>query len=152
MMVENDVSNTWSGVKSDGDSTVDNEALAEHGFRDQIVCTGFVSDTEKWALLSNANIFLFPTLYEGFGLPVLEAQQCGVPVVTSNTSSLMEIAGESAITVNPEIAQEIARAAHELIQNEAFYQELVARGHENLKRFDWVRAGRLTAKMITMET
>lgn len=125
--------------------------IKNHTFSDQIVLTGFLSESEKWSLLSHTCIFVFPTLYEGFGLPVLEAQQCGVPVVTSKTSSLGEIARESAVTVDPTSPQEIARGIHALVDDTELYEKMVSAGHDNLTRFSWERAGRLTAKMIVME-
>ncbi len=119
-----------------------------HPFREDIVITGFVSENEKWALLRNASVFVFPTLYEGFGLPVLEAQQLGVPVVTSNNSSLKEIAKTSAFLVDPIIASDIAEKVNLLLTNEKARHDAITRGFENIKRFDWNRCARLVAKVL----
>ena len=119
-----------------------------HPFREDIIVTGFVSENEKWALLRNASVFVFPTLYEGFGLPVLEAQQLGVPVVTSNNSSLKEIAKTSAFLVDPIIASDIAEKVNLLLTNEKARHDAITRGFENIKRFDWNRCARLVAKVL----
>jgi len=124
------------------------DEIDTHSFRRDIIVTGFVSEEEKWALLRNASVFVFPTLYEGFGLPVLEAQQAGVPVVTSNNSSLKEIAKTSAFLVDPVIASDIAEKINLLLTNEKARHDAVTRGFENIKRFDWNRCARLVAKVL----
>ncbi len=124
------------------------QKIDEHFFRDDIIITGFVSDEEKGALMRGASVFVFPTLYEGFGLPVLESQELGVPVVTSNSSSLKEVAGESALLVDPQKPSEIAKAINELLTNEELAKEIIQKGIDNLDRFDWKRAGELTSRVI----
>jgi glycosyltransferase involved in cell wall biosynthesis len=79
-------------------------------FIDRVIISGFVPDADLAAVYSGAQAFLFPSLYEGFGLPALEAMQCKVPVITSNTSSLPENVGEAAITIDPTNEDEIAAA------------------------------------------
>jgi len=124
-----------------------------HPNKEDIIVTGFVSTEEKWALLDGASVFLFPTLYEGFGLPVLEAQQIGVPVVTSGTSSLQEIAQapgaeQSAMLVNPENPTEIAEATQVLLTDQKERDGIIAKGTHNAVRFSWEKAAKLTAKVI----
>ncbi len=124
------------------------DEILKHSFVDDIIVTGFVSEEEKWALLRNASVFLFPTNYEGFGLPVLEAQQVGVPVVTSNNSSLKEIAKDSALLVNPTNVYDIAEKINALLTNQELKQEMINRGFKNIERFDWDKCARLVAKVL----
>ena len=124
------------------------EEIGAHPFRGDIVITGFVGEETKWALLHGAAVFVFPSLYEGFGLPVLEAQQLGVPVVASNTSSLKEIGKDATVQVDPLSPQQIAQGLHEMISNADARGNIVAAGAENIKKFNWNRAAELTAKVI----
>ena len=118
-------------------------------FKFQVLQLGYVSDEEKWCLLSNADIFLFPSFYEGFGLPVLEAQTTGVPVVTSFNSSLPEIAGEGALFVNSKNPVQIAQAVKNIIDDKNLRDKLVQAGYENVKRFSWEKCARETLKILT---
>jgi glycosyltransferase involved in cell wall biosynthesis len=113
-----------------------------------VTLTGSVTETEHAALFSAAQFFVFPSLFEGFGLPVLEAQQAGVPVMTANNSSLPEIAGDAAILVDPLDVEAIAQAMLDLSQDEALRQRLIAAGHENVKRFSWSKAAAETLKVL----
>ena len=112
--------------------------------------TGYVSEEEKWRFLSGADLFLFPSFCEGFGLPVLEAQAAGVPVVTSYNSSLPEIAGEGAVFVNPENPGQIAEAVYKIFEDRQFRDKIVAAGYENVKIFSWEKCARETLNVITM--
>lgn len=124
------------------------EKINNHYYKKDILVTGFVTDEEKWALIKSAAVFVFPTLYEGFGLPVLEAQQFGVPVVTSNSSSLVEIARDSAVLVDPQKPSDIAKSINDLLSDKELMESVIQKGIDNLKRFNWKRAGELTVKVI----
>jgi glycosyltransferase involved in cell wall biosynthesis len=113
------------------------EALDNSNFRKDIILPGFVRDEEKWELLKNANVFLFPTFYEGFGIPVLEAQSMGVPVVAGDNSSILEVVGSSAILVDPSNAEDIADEAYKLISDKVSRDDIIKKGYENVKRFSW---------------
>jgi len=114
-----------------------------------IVLTGFVSEEEKWKLLKNAEVFLFPTFYEGFGLPVLEAQSVGVPVVAGNNSSIPEIAkNNSVILVNPDNAEEIADKTYEIISEKKLRDDMRERGYENAKQFSWDKCAEEIAEIL----
>ena len=117
-------------------------------YKEDIVLFGFVADAKKWQLFRNAQIFLFPTLYEGFGLPVLEAQNQGVPVIASNTSSFLEVVNGSAFLVNPAEPKMISQALITLTQNEKLAKDLVKKGYENIKRFSWKNCADLIAKIL----
>lgn len=110
------------------------------GLQSRVIFPGFVPDEDKAALLSGAVAYLFPSLYEGFGLPVLEAMACGTPVLTSNVSSLPEVAGEAALLVNPHETTEIAGGLIALLTNPRLRRELVGRGYRQVERFSWAKA------------
>lgn len=109
---------------------------------------GYVSEEKKWQLLAGAEIFLFPSFYEGFGLPVLEAQAAGVPVITSGNSCLPEIAGQGALFVNPANPAQIAEAVKQIIDDKFLRDRLIQLGRENLSRFNWEKCARETLKTI----
>jgi glycosyltransferase involved in cell wall biosynthesis len=98
---------------------------------------GFVPIEVLRIFYDAAKIFVFPSLYEGFGLPPLEAMAHGTPVVTSNTSSLPEVVGNAAVLVNPENVFEIMRALHRMLLDQSLRDKLKARGYEQAKRFSW---------------
>jgi glycosyltransferase involved in cell wall biosynthesis len=98
---------------------------------------GFVPIETLRAFYTSAAAFVFPSLYEGFGLPPLEAMACGTPVVTSNSSSLPEVVGDAAIIVNPENVFDIARGIREVLLDEVLRRRCVRLGLEQLKRFSW---------------
>ncbi len=108
--------------------------------RSQVLLPGYVDDADKAALLSGAAALIFPSLYEGFGFPVLEAQACGTPVVCSNTSSLPEVTGERALLVDPLDAAALAAAMERVVGDRVLRRELVERGYLNVERFRWESA------------
>jgi glycosyltransferase involved in cell wall biosynthesis len=118
-------------------------------YQKDIVLFGFVKDARKWQLYKDAAVFLFPTLYEGFGLPVLEAQSQGVPVIVSNTSSLPEVAGGSAFLVDPTEPKFIADAMIALTGDKKIANDMVKKGYENIKRFSWKNCADLIATVLT---
>lgn len=103
-----------------------------------------VSDGELTVLYREARAFVLPSLYEGFGIPLLEAMSAGVPVVTSNVSSMPEIAGEAALLVDPFDVESIAAALMRLLADEALTRRLVALGQARVRHFSWERAARET--------
>src|SRR6202162_4200106 len=103
---------------------------------------GFVPIEVLRIFYDAAKIFVFPSLYEGFGLPPLEAMAHGTPVVTSNTSSLPEVVGNAAVLVNPENVFEIMRALHRVLIDQALRDKLKVRGYEQAKRFSWDASAR----------
>ncbi len=113
-----------------------------------VLFVGYVPDEDKPPLLSGAVGVLFPSLYEGFGLPVLEAQACGCPVVCSNTSSLPEVAGEGALLVDPLDEGGLVRAMERLLEERNLREDLVEAGFENLRRFSWAGCARTVLDVI----
>ena len=110
-------------------------------FSADVVVTGYVSSEMLSSLYKNALAFVYPSLYEGFGLPVLDAMSMGVPVMTSNVSSLPEITGESALLVNPFQTNEIAEALCTIYSKSELRKDLSAAGLERSKLFSWDRCG-----------
>ena len=110
--------------------------------------TGYVGPDDKVALLTGAEALVFPSTHEGFGLPVLEAMACGTPVVTSNTSSLLEVAGDAAIRVDPADAGAVATAMEDLLADGALREALRAKGLERAAEFDWDSTAELTARAL----
>lgn len=107
---------------------------------DNVYFTGYIDEADKGALLRQAVALVFPTLYEGFGFPVVEAMMCGTPVIASNTSSLPELVGNAGLLVNPLEAKEIAAAMDVLTQNELLRRKLRVKGLVKTKQFNWQTA------------
>ncbi len=120
------------------------QAIEELGITDRVVLTGYVPDDDLPALYCMASLFVYPSLYEGFGLPVLEAMACGTPVITSNVASLPEVAGESAILVDPYQVEEIAQAMQRVMTDHDLAKGLSRKGGEHVKQFSWLKTARET--------
>jgi glycosyltransferase involved in cell wall biosynthesis len=112
-------------------------ALDAAGMRDHVHFTGFADEADLPMLYAGALCFAFPSLYEGFGLPVLEAMACGIPVMTSNLSSLPEVAGDAAILVDPHDLDALAEALGQLIENSELRARLIAAGLARAAQFSW---------------
>ena len=113
-----------------------------------VILTGYVDDADIPALYSGALALVFPSLYEGFGFPVLEAMRCGTPVIASATSSLPEVAGDAALLVDPRDVDAIAQAMARVVGDAALRAELSARGHAQARRFNWARAAERTLQAL----
>lgn len=120
------------------------QAIERSKCRDRILVTGYVSGPELARLYARASIFAFPSLAEGFGIPVLEAMAQGVAVLTSKGSALEEVAGDAALLVDPEETEDIAAALLRLIQHEDLRSSLIERGRARAQLFPWARAIRST--------
>ena len=118
------------------------------GLTERVVLTGYVPGADLGGLLSGALAFVFPSLYEGFGLPVLEAMACGTPVVCSATSSLPEVAGDAALLVDPLDTEEISRALDQIVVDDSLRQVLVERGFQQVQRFSWQRCAQETLQVL----
>jgi glycosyltransferase involved in cell wall biosynthesis len=111
---------------------------------EKVLFTGYVEPEELPALYNLATLFVYPSLYEGFGLPPLEAMQCGCPVVTSSVSSLPEVVGDAAIKVNPRSIQEIEQAMCRLLSDENLRNNYIEQGVKQAEKFSWERCARET--------
>jgi glycosyltransferase involved in cell wall biosynthesis len=127
-------------------------ALADlpSGVRDRVVVTGYVSEQEKVALLGGAEALAYPSLYEGFGLPVIEAMACGTPVLTSDVSALPETAGDAALLVDPHAPEAIATGMERLLTDTALRERLRAAGTSRAMRFSWEETARLTCQVLRL--
>lgn len=105
--------------------------------KDKILKIGYVDDEDMSALYSGAEMFLFPSLYEGFGIPVLEAMKCGLPVICSNTTSLPEVIGDCGIKINPHSDSEMLSAMEKMYFDRDFREKCIANGLERAKLFTW---------------
>ncbi len=118
-------------------------AARASGYTDELVFTGYVPDADLVALYNAADVFVYPSLFEGFGLPPLEAMACGTPVVTGNTSALPETVGEAALMVDPRDAEALAGALARLLGDAELRAELAARGIARVALFSWDDTARI---------
>ena len=116
--------------------------------RSRVVMTGYVSDEDKHALLGGAEGVAYPSLYEGFGFPVIEAMAAGTPVLTSNVSSLPEVAGEDALLVDPRDEQAIADGIRRLLDDQDLRERLIGPGRARAAGFTWEATARRTAEIL----
>lgn len=124
------------------------EMLQRPELKERVVHVGFVRErADIAALYSAADAFVFPTLYEGFGLPVLEAMTCGCPVVTSNNTSIPEVAGDAAVFVDAEDEGAIAAAVRHVLEDVALRETLTTRGFEQARKFSWRRCASATLEV-----
>ena len=115
--------------------------------QNNVIFTGYVSETELADIYNAVDLFVFPSLYEGFGIPPLEAMACGTPVITSNTSSLPEVVGDAAIQADPYNVEDFAEKMYEVLQNDDLKEELVRKGLKRSKMFSWDSSAKKTLKV-----
>ena len=107
----------------------------------------WVAENDLPHYYSNASLLAYPSLYEGFGLPVLEAMACGCPVITSNTSSLPEVVGDAAIMVDPYDVDALAKAMREVLTNAGLRKTMIERGLAQAKKFSWEKTAEETLEV-----
>ncbi len=139
LVLVGDVFRGWDGVLRRADDL---------GVRDRLVEVSKVSDAVLQSLYAGCEVLLFPSLYEGFGLPVLEAMASGAPVIASNSSSLPEVVGDAGLLVDPRDPYDMARGVLQLRRDSALRNELVRRGRERAARFSWEQTGLETADIL----
>jgi glycosyltransferase involved in cell wall biosynthesis len=118
-------------------------------YRDDIKFLGYISKKDKEILYSLATVFAYPSFYEGFGFPPLEAMTCGLPVVCSNVSSLPEVVGDAAVMIDPFRPEEIAQALGLILSDEALRQRLISRAYERAALFTWNKAAAAYLKIFS---
>lgn len=114
----------------------------------RIIFTDYVSDADLKSLYRSSLCFIYPSLYEGFGIPPLEAMANGCPTIVSNTSSLPEVCGNASLYVDPYDQESITNAIGQIIKNKAIREELIKNGYENVKRFNWQRSAAKAMEQI----
>ena len=124
------------------------EVAKNSAVMNDIIFTGFIDDDDKSILYKLADIFVYPSFYEGFGFPPLEAMQNTTPVITSNFSSLPEAVGDTAITVNPYNIDELARAMKDLLGDENLRNNLIEKGIKQTKKFSWQKCAEETLDVL----
>ena len=117
------------------------------GVEDRLIFTGFIPEEYLKAIYSEAEILLLLSFYEGFGIPILEAMECGIPVITSNISSMPEVAGEAALLVDPNNIQEIAEKMNNIVNSKILREQLIESGFKRVKQFSWIMTARQTMKV-----
>jgi glycosyltransferase involved in cell wall biosynthesis len=113
-------------------------------FRENVSYLGYVPDGDLEALYGSADLFVYPSSYEGFGLPVLESMACGTPVITSNVSSLPEVVGDTGLTVSPKNSIELSEAIERVYSNDGLREQLRQDGLNRARKMSWERTARET--------
>ena len=113
------------------------DQVVKRGLKQRVIFPGLVAEDDLPCLYSAASMMVFPSLYEGFGLPIVEAMACGVPVIASNASCLPEVAGNASLMVDPRDVSAMATAMQELVSQSSLRAALRARGLERAEQFRW---------------
>lgn len=124
------------------------QAPEKFGVSGRVKFLDFVPDTDLPSFYKNAQVFVLPSLYEGFGLPVLEAMKYGCPVATSNISSLPEAGGDAAIYFDPKDVDDITRTIEKVLSDEKLRESMIEKGYEQVKKFSWAKAGREVLEVL----
>ncbi|MCG9966625.1 glycosyltransferase family 4 protein [Pelotomaculum terephthalicicum JT] len=124
-----------------------NKVIDTLGLTEKVVLTGYVSDSDLPALYRNASVFVYPSLYEGFGLPPLEAMACGTPVISSNVSSIPEVVGDAGLLIDPYRPEEVARAITLVLKDNGLRVRLNRTGLNRAGLFTWDKTARETIKL-----
>ncbi len=140
--------NVFSVKNPDYYLVIAGKSYSYHSHNKRVKFLGIISEKEKTILYKKSLALIFPSLYEGFGLPVLEAQSLGIPVVSSNLSSLPEIAGLGALFINPNNNESIINGMEKIIAPNFLKDNLIRNAHENLKKFSWDKSANLLLDLI----
>jgi glycosyltransferase involved in cell wall biosynthesis len=124
------------------------KAVENSEFSKDVLFAGFIEEEDKPCLYNLAEIFVYPSFFEGFGLPPLEAMACGVPIIVSNKSSLPEVVGEAAIVVDPARIEELVSAIRNILEDRNLKERLINRGLERIKNFKWENGAKKFINLI----
>lgn len=134
------------GMKSWG-YTCFAKTVKELNLQHKIVFKGYIPHSELKPIYTNASLFVFPSLIETFGLPILEAMSCGIPVITSNYGAMAEVAGDAALSVDPYNIDEIAEAMYKVLTDQKLKEDLIKKGLERAKQFSWEKTAKETLEV-----
>ncbi len=148
LQLEEDLGSGLQLFVAGGQGWLYDDIVGEAARHENVRLLGFVADEDLPALYRGARLFALTSLYEGFGLPVLEAMACGVPVVCSRTSSLPEVAGDAALLVDPRDSDELTEAMIRVLEEDELREEMVRRGLARAARFTWERSARKLLRLI----
>lgn len=143
-MISSDVPHSLVLIGHMPEKSAEIKAALQRAGDDRIHFTGFIPDEEVDALMKRASLFVFPSLYEGFGLPILDAQEAGVPIACSNVAALPEVAGDGAILFDPLSVDDMAEKLKRALLDANLRESLVRKGRENAAGFSWDKAARQT--------
>jgi len=132
----------WNGAE------IVNRAIGEFGLRDRVHMLGFVDDGLLPTLYGGADALIFPSLFEGFGLPIIEAQAVGIPVAAADVSSIPEVAGDAALLFDPHDTAQMASAVRRVATDDATREQLHIKGLENVQRFTWQESARRSLAVL----
>jgi glycosyltransferase involved in cell wall biosynthesis len=138
----------WLAGSVCSNQTVLNQKVKELNIASRVKFLNYVTDSQLPMLMNQAVCLLFPSLWEGFGLPIIEAMACGTPVITSNCSSLKEVAGDAALLVNPYNTQELADYMKQVLNDSYLAETLRQKGLERVKYFSWQKTGTQTVEVL----
>jgi glycosyltransferase involved in cell wall biosynthesis len=119
----------------------------DFGLTERVIFTGSIGDSDLKVLLNQANLFVIPSLSEGFGLSGLEAMACGCPVASSNLTSLPEVYGEAAIYFNPLSVKSISEAVNKVLGSKKIAGELIKKGQEQVRKYSWEKMAKETLEI-----
>lgn len=125
--------------------------ISENNMTDDIIQTGFILEQEKTYCYQKAMIFVYPSLYEGFGLPVLEAMESGTPVIASNAASIPEVGGDACLYFNPHSVEELIDRITSLITNDVMRDEIIEKGYAQCIKFSWEKTAMQTLNVYKQE-
>lgn len=133
--------------KKYADYTKPEQLIKNLQLQDKVILTDSISDVKLAHLYTNAAMFILPSLYEGFGMPLLEAMNCGVPVLGSNTTSIPEIIKDAGLLFNPQNIDEITKNMGKVLKNKKIRNTLIEKGYKRIKEFSWKKAASQTLEM-----
>ncbi len=124
------------------------KVIKNSAYKTEIEELGFVSEKEKWRYFKYADTFLFPSLLEGFGIPIVEAQSMGTPVVTSDLSPMKEVAGDKRVIANPNEPSQLAEIVNKILQDKELREDVIKQGLKNIKKYSWEKTAREIAGVL----